>query len=483
MGERPHEREVEHHVHDEAEDRDPYRRPRVLPREVAGRQHLDQHEGRQPGGIGDERARRGAALVHAERAALEQHRDHGARDDDEGHRRRHRQQQCHLDRPVEASCRLLGLACPQLPAQQRQQRGPHRHADDSEGKLVHAVGVVEKGNRSGRQQRCDDDVDHQVDLGDAGAERRRRGEDEQALHPRREPRPTQPKRHPRPRGRHDQPDELADPAHSDADRERVPRRLGPARKHEQGPDQAEVEQDRRGRDRSEAVERVQHPAQQCDERYQQDVGEGEARELHGQLQLARLVGEARRERVHEPRHHDLGHDDQHQQRPQQDGENVLRERFGRLPPVALQRACEERHEGRVERALREQPPQEVRQLEGDEEGVRYRACAQDRGDQDVAQEAQDARAHGVAADGCGPAGERHRLRGFWTDGRRLSRPHCEVARRRPRARASRSSGAAPARSGHRGQASGRSGRARRTHRRRGSRPSRCGPSRWRRRRR
>ena len=120
MGERPHEREVEHDIHRQAEDRDPHRCPRVLPREVAGRQHLDQHEGREPGGIGDEGAGRGAALVDPEGAALEQDRDHGARDDDERDCRRHRQQERHLDCPVQAPDRLLDLARPQLAAEQGQ---------------------------------------------------------------------------------------------------------------------------------------------------------------------------------------------------------------------------------------------------------------------------------------------------------------------------------------------------------------------------
>ena len=206
-------------------------------------------------------------------------------------------------------------------------------------------------------------------------ERRRRGEDEQALDPRREARPAQAERHPCARGGDDQPDELNDSADRDAHRQRVPRRLGPARQSEQGPDQAEIEQDRRRRHRGEAIERVQHPAEQGHERNQEDVGEGQARELHGQVELARLVGEARRQHVHEPGHHDLGDDDERQQRPQQNGQYVFREGLGRLAPVALQRPGKERHEGRVERAFREQPPQEVGQLEGDEEGVCDRAPA------------------------------------------------------------------------------------------------------------
>ena len=126
---------------------------------------------------------------------------------------------------------------------------------------------------------------------------------------------TQAERHSRAPGGDDQPDELNDAADRDAHRQRMPRRLGPAREPEQGPDQAEIEQDRRRRHRSEAVERVQHPTEEGDQGNQEDVGEREARELHGQLELAGLVGEARRQHVHEPRHHDLRHDDEHQQRP------------------------------------------------------------------------------------------------------------------------------------------------------------------------
>ena len=58
--------------------------------------------------------------------------------------------------------------------------------------------------------------------------------------------------------------------------------------------------------------------------------------------------------------------------------------------MVLQLAREQGHEGRREGALGEQAAEEVRQLEGDEEGVGHRARAQHRRQHDVADEAHDA---------------------------------------------------------------------------------------------
>src|SRR5467141_1784919 len=59
---------------------------------------------------------------------------------------------------------------------------------------------------------------------------------------------------------------------------------------------------------------------------------------------------------------------------------------------------EDRHESLRERALGEQPPQLVRDAEGDEEGVGGEAGAESAGDDEVAQVAQDAADEGQAAD-------------------------------------------------------------------------------------
>src|SRR3989442_12030034 len=51
---------------------------------------------------------------------------------------------------------------------------------------------------------------------------------------------------------------------------------------------------------------------------------------------------------------------------------------------------EDRHESLRERALGEQPPQQVRDAEGDEEGVGGEAGAESAGDDEVAEVAEDA---------------------------------------------------------------------------------------------
>src|SRR5437879_11913413 len=59
---------------------------------------------------------------------------------------------------------------------------------------------------------------------------------------------------------------------------------------------------------------------------------------------------------------------------------------------------EDRHESLREGALGEEAPQQVRDAEGDEEGVGGQAGAEGAGDDEVAQVAQDAADEGQAAD-------------------------------------------------------------------------------------
>ena len=74
---------------------------RVLVREEPGRQHLDEHEGRQPGGIGGQCRRGRRRLGRAERAALRTAPSRiGCRQHDQRHRRRQGQQQRQFDPAV-----------------------------------------------------------------------------------------------------------------------------------------------------------------------------------------------------------------------------------------------------------------------------------------------------------------------------------------------------------------------------------------------
>ena len=143
------------------------------------------------------------------------------------------------------------------------------------------------------------------------------------------------------------------------------------------------------------------------------------------------------ERNH-PRHSDDGQQHQRHQDRELDGLRLLGKGLGRRAPLPLQGPREHGHEAGIEGALGEQPAQEVRQLEGDEEGVRERAGAEQPRDQDVPDEAQEARDErersdrGDRADQRGGTRRRRRRTDF--SGQRL-RPDLALAqalaRRRP----------------------------------------------------
>src|SRR3546814_6228334 len=66
-------------------------------------------------------------------------------------------------------------------------------------------------------------------------------------------------------------------------------------------DLADVEHDRRRSGGAEAVEAVQHAGHQGHRGGEEQIGEGDARELDGERQFSGIVGEAGRECQHEPR--------------------------------------------------------------------------------------------------------------------------------------------------------------------------------------
>ncbi len=158
---------------------------------------------------------------------------------------------------------------------------------------------------------------------------------------------------------------------------------------------------------AEALERIEDARLQRHQRDEQQVGEGDARELDRQTERLGIVAQAGRQCGH-----DVGHEDDHQRRERQQDRNQRRLRLARelqrrRPAAIVQRAGEQRHEGLVEGALGEQAAEEVGQLERDEEGVGHRPGAGDGGDHHVAGEAGDAAQQGEAADRGDGAGEAH----------------------------------------------------------------------------
>jgi hypothetical protein len=355
-----------------------HRRRRVLAREVGGGEHLDHHKRRQPEREDGECVGRCRRVGRGERAALEQHRDDLGRHDGERRRRRNGEQHGELEAAVLAVHDGGVIAGAQMARHVGQQHDADGDAEDGEGKLVDAVGVVEM--RDGALlQRGDDRADDDVELGDAAGDDARDAEPDQAADALRHARPPQPERRSLRRtpstSSHSArgPPRYA-PSLDDAGERLVPQ--AQAQGDEGRGHHGEVEDDGDGGALDELADRVEHPRQQGNQRHAQQVGHGDAGEQHREVELLRVGADAGGEAVHQKRHGDLGENGERQDHEHQAGHRLLGELARGLLALALELLGEQRHESRVEGALAEQPPEQVGEAEGDEERVRHRARAQ-----------------------------------------------------------------------------------------------------------
>ena len=283
---------------------------------------------------------------------------------------------------TERFCRLeasVGVSGLQRARQFRQKNDRHRNANHAERQLVEAVGLRKRRHRlvlSGRDRRAD----QRVDLGDAAGDCRRRCKPKQPLDVRRQPRPPEAYRH---AGMaHGDPDdgELHDagsqhtPGEPVADCAVVGAGIPGIKQH---PDQDDVEEYRRDRGGKIASQRIQHAGHHCPKRHADQVGEHDGGKRYGEVELRRVVGVARRHhRRHDKRHREFHQDGEHGQHRKQDAEHFFREAPRTVGTVGLDLLGEQRHEGGVEGAFREQPAERVGKLEGGIKGARHRAGAE-----------------------------------------------------------------------------------------------------------
>jgi hypothetical protein len=189
-------------------------------------------------------------------------------------------------------------------------------------------------------------------------------------------------------------------------------RTGSARERDddgQCGDEEDVEQNRCRRRGGETVERIQDAAQQRRQGYEEKVGKCDAAELDRERELLRIVCEAGRKDENDPWHGGHGGGRQGEQTGQQDRQRLFGEGLGRGLAALFQTAGEEGHKGRVEGAFGEDPAEHVGQAEGHHESVCDHARADEIGDQDLSDQAQDAAERRVAADGGEGAEQGHLL--------------------------------------------------------------------------
>ena len=168
---------------------------------------------------------------------------------------------------------------------------------------------------------------------------------------------------------------------------------------EQHDDEHDIEQARGEGRHGKAPKRVQNAGIERHQRHAEQKRQRDAGKQDGEVEFGRVVGKARGEQQHEPRHDELAEEREDDEGKRQSGKGLLGEGAGPLlSALAVKALGEQRNEGGVEGAFGEQAAEQIGDAEGDEEGVGDRPGAQHRGDQHVADETEHAAPDGHRPD-------------------------------------------------------------------------------------
>jgi hypothetical protein len=193
--------------------------------------------------------------------------------------------------------------------------------------------------------------------------------------------------------------ELGDAAYEHAPRERHDRRIDMRREEQRSGDDCQIEQHRSERRDRKAPVDVEHAAGKRRQRDEEDVRKHDADHLGGQLDLARCLGEAAREQIHEPRRRQHAEQRDEQQDKREQRPDPTDQRARRIDAALPMIFGEDRHERLRKRAFGEQPAQEIRQTERCFERVHLHAGAESRRFDTLPNESSDAGQQCHPADG------------------------------------------------------------------------------------
>ena len=163
-------------------------------------------------------------------------------------------------------------------------------------------------------------------------------------------------------------------------------------------DERHVQQHRRERGQRKLLVGVEHAGGERRQRDEDDVREHDPRHVHREDIGLSVVPEPGRHREHDPRRARHARQRQHGEAPGENGGHRVDERLGRVVAFRVLELGEDRHEGLRERAFRRQPPQQVRDPEGDVKCVGELAGAEGSGNQRFADQAGHAGQQREAAD-------------------------------------------------------------------------------------
>ena len=152
-------------------------------------------------------------------------------------------------------------------------------------------------------------------------------------------------------------------------------------------DHDQVHERGRRRGHGELAVAVQHAAGERRQRDEEDVGEGPAQHVDREVEAIAVGAETRREQQHQQRRGDDADDRDHRQEPGHRAHRPV-DQFADLVAFALDLVLgDDRHERLRERALGEQPPHEIGNLERDQERVHEQAGPEHPGIDHVPQQA------------------------------------------------------------------------------------------------
>ena len=306
-------------------------------------------------------------------------------------------QQCKFDGAVlrrTCACVVAG----RHPARHlRHQHGADRDADHPDRQLVDAVGVIERRQRTGRQEACNDRIGEQCKLGACRADGCGDERFEEAPHVF-VPCKRVERRHDAgaPRGAADQ-HGLQHSRDQDAPRRGMAGTREECRQRQRR-HHREVEQDRCSRGGSEAIERVEDAAPQRYQRDQQQIWKGDPSQIDGERELLRIARKSWCQQIDCLRRENQRQRQQNHLRRQEQRENAVAEQLCRLRSALGADTRIGRNEGSVERTFGKYGAEMVGQTEGNKKRVGNRPGADNRSQHDVAEKARQTRDKRIAAD-------------------------------------------------------------------------------------
>ena len=164
----------------------------------------------------------------------------------------------------------------------------------------------------------------------------------------------------------------------------------PARHRDQqgAADKQDVENDRHRSRRHEASVRIRDGRPESDKRNHGQIGKGHACQCDRGIHAIRRVGKAGCQQADDGRHEDLAENDKSDKDHRQRRLCLAGEGHGRRLAILPPRPCKGRHEGVGQGPFGGQPPEHVRQFQGDKEGIGRRPGTEQRRKHDITDKSQ-----------------------------------------------------------------------------------------------